>query len=183
MSNYAFNYESIIRHNWQRVHLCFVDIWWLINELHTGSDCLRAEWFKILWMFFPPTCNFWQTFILLKHLWIQNRSYPIVVSAVDVSWHSEVSNFHEQPVAHQAVACRQVTVHKVLRRQVDHPWCDLSGYVQHLRQTQFPIGLKWLSVNQDHCIWTVSSVSITTDFSSVTLVPTSIWMLTTHLKE
>lgn len=122
--------------------------------------------------------------ILLKHLRKQNRTYPIVVSAVDVSWHSEVSDFHEQPVAHQAVACRQVTVHKVLRRQVDHPWGDLSGYVQHLRQTQFPIGLQWLSVNQDHCIWTMSSgrKNDPTDFSSVTLVPKSIWMLTTYLK-
>lgn len=86
------------------------------------------------------------------------RSYPIVIRAVDVSRHSEVADFHQQAVAHQAVSCCQVTVDEVLRPQVDHPWCDLSGYMQHLRQTQFSVGLKRLTINQYHCVWTVSSV-------------------------
>lgn len=85
-------------------------------------------------------------------------THPVVVSAVDVSRHSEVSDLDQKPVPHQAVACCQVSVHKVLRRQVHHACCDLSGYVQHLGQTQLPVRLQWLSINQDHRVGTVSSV-------------------------
>lgn len=85
-------------------------------------------------------------------------THPVVVSAVDVSRHSEVSDLNQKPVPHQAVASCQVSVHKVLRRQVHHACCDLSGYVQHLGQTQLPVRLQRLSVNQDHRVGTVSSV-------------------------
>lgn len=85
-------------------------------------------------------------------------THPVVVSAVDVSGHAEVSDLHQQPVPHQAVACRQVSVHKVLRRQVHHARCDLSGDVQHLGQTQLPVRLQRLAVDQDHGVRAVSSV-------------------------
>ena len=86
-----------------------------------------------------------------------SESYPVVVAAVDVPGHAEVSDLHQQAVAHQAVACCQVSVHKVLRPQVHHARGDLRGDVQHLRQTQLPVGLQRLAVHQDHGVRTVGS--------------------------
>lgn len=48
------------------------------------------------------------------------EAYPVVVTAVDVPGHAEVSNLHQQAVAHQAVAGSQISVHKVLGGQVNH---------------------------------------------------------------
>lgn len=63
-------------------------------------------------------------------------TYPIVVRAVDVPRHAEVSDLHHQALAHQAVARGQVAVDEVQRRQVDHARGDLRRDVQHLRHRE-----------------------------------------------
>lgn len=63
-------------------------------------------------------------------------TYPVVVGAVHVPGHAEVPNFHQQVLPHQAVPGGQVTVHKVLGRQVDHACCNLLCDMQHLRLRQ-----------------------------------------------
>lgn len=85
-------------------------------------------------------------------------AYPVVVTAVDVPGHAEVSNLHQQAVAHQAVAGSQISVHKVLGGQVNHAWGNLGGNVQHLGKAQLSVGLQWLAIYQDHGIWAVGSV-------------------------
>lgn len=62
-------------------------------------------------------------------------SYPIIVSAVNVSGHPKVSNFHQKTIPHQAVPGCQIPVYEVLGRQVDHPTCNLTSNVEHLGQT------------------------------------------------
>ena len=47
-------------------------------------------------------------------------THPVVICAVDVSGHAEVSDLDHQALAHQTVAGCQVTVDEVQRRQVDH---------------------------------------------------------------
>lgn len=42
------------------------------------------------------------------------KSYPVVVAAVDVSGHAEISNLDQQAIAHQAIAGCQISVDKVL---------------------------------------------------------------------
>lgn len=63
-------------------------------------------------------------------------TYPIVICAVDVSGHAEVSDFDHQAFPHQAIAGRQVAVDEVQRCQVDHARGNLGGDVQHLRQSE-----------------------------------------------
>lgn len=63
-------------------------------------------------------------------------THPIIIRAVDVPGHSEVSDLHHQALPDQAVAGRQVTVDKVQGGQVDHARGDLGGDVQHLRQRE-----------------------------------------------
>lgn len=63
-------------------------------------------------------------------------THPIVVGAVHVPGHAEVPNFHQQVLPHQAVPGGQVTVYKVLGRQVDHAGCNLLSDVKHLRLRQ-----------------------------------------------
>lgn len=64
-----------------------------------------------------------------------DKSYPVIICAVNVSGHAKVSYLHQKTIPHQTVPGCQITVHKVLRRQVDHPRCNLTGYVKHLGQT------------------------------------------------
>lgn len=87
-------------------------------------------------------------------------THPIVVCAVDVSGHAEVSDLHHQALAHQAVAGCQVAVDEVQRRQVDHARGDLGGDVQHLRQRQLT---QWghLRLLQDTSVRAVSSAGDT----------------------
>lgn len=85
------------------------------------------------------------------------RSYPVVVAAVDIPGHAEVSNLDQQAVAHQAVAGCQISVDKVLWGQVDHAWGNLAGDVQHLGKAQLSVGLQRLAIYQDHGIWAVGS--------------------------
>lgn len=59
-------------------------------------------------------------------------THPVVVGAVHVPGHPEVPDFHQEVLANQAVAGGQISVHKVLGRQVDHSCCYLLGNVQHL---------------------------------------------------
>lgn len=59
----------------------------------------------------------------------------VVVAAVQVSAHPEISNFDGEASVQQAVPGRQVTMHKVQRRQVFHPWGDLHRHVEEVRQT------------------------------------------------
>lgn len=63
-------------------------------------------------------------------------AYPIVICAVDVAGHAEVSNLDHQALPHQTVAGCQVPVDKVQGCQVDHARGDLGGDVQHLRQSE-----------------------------------------------
>ncbi|TNN70145.1 hypothetical protein EYF80_019646 [Liparis tanakae] len=85
------------------------------------------------------------------------RSYPVVVTAVDVPGHAEVSNLDQQAVAHKAITGCQISVDKVLGAQVDHARGDLGGDVQHLGKAQLSVGLQRLSVHQDHGVWAVGS--------------------------
>lgn len=85
------------------------------------------------------------------------NSYPVVVTAVDVPGHAEVSDLDQKAVAHQAVAGCQISVNKVLGGQVHHAWGNLGCDVQHLGKAQFAVGLQWLAVHQDHGVWTVCS--------------------------
>lgn len=41
-------------------------------------------------------------------------AYPVVVAAVDVPGHAEVSNLNQEAVPHQAIAGCQISVHEVL---------------------------------------------------------------------
>ena len=63
-------------------------------------------------------------------------SYSVVVRAVHISGHAEVSDLDQQVLPHQTVPGGQVPVDKVLGGQVDHAGCDLLGDVQHLRLGQ-----------------------------------------------
>lgn len=87
-------------------------------------------------------------------------THPIVVCAVDVSGHAEVSDLHHQALAHQTVAGCQVAVDEVQRRQVDHARGDLGGDVQHLRQRQLT-QRGHLRLLQDTSVRTVSSAGDT----------------------
>ena len=86
-----------------------------------------------------------------------NSSYPVIICAVNVSGHSKVSNFHQKAIPHQAVPRCQIPMHKVLRCQVDHPSCDLTGYMEHLGESQLSVGLQRLTIHQDHGVWSVGS--------------------------
>lgn len=85
------------------------------------------------------------------------NSHPVIICAVNVSGHAEVSNFDKKSIPHQAVPGRQITVNKVLRGQVDHACCNLTGYMKHLGQTQLAIVLQRQSINQYHGVWSVGS--------------------------
>lgn len=84
-------------------------------------------------------------------------THPVIICAVNVSGHAEVPYFYEKSISHQAVPGCQITVNKMLRGQVDHACCNLAGYVKHLGQTQLPIVLQGLSINQYHGIWSMGS--------------------------
>lgn len=87
----------------------------------------------------------------------EEDTHPIVIWTVNISGHPEVSDLHQQPVPHEAVAGGQVTVHKMLRRQVDHPCRYLRADVKHLREAELSVRLNRLTVHQDHGVGTVSS--------------------------
>lgn len=84
-------------------------------------------------------------------------SYPVIICAVNVSGHSEVSYFNQETIPHQTVSCCQVTVHKVLGCQVDHSCSDLTRYVKHLGKTQLPVALQSLSIHQNRGVWPMGS--------------------------
>lgn len=63
-------------------------------------------------------------------------AHPVVICAVHISGHAEVSDLHEQVLPHQAVACGQISVNEMLRSQIHHAGCDLLSNVQHLRLSQ-----------------------------------------------
>lgn len=86
----------------------------------------------------------------------ETDTHPVVVHAVDVPGHSEVSNLHQEAISHQAVACGQVTVHKVLWRQIHHTSCNLCSNMQHLRETKFAVALHRMAIHQDGGVWTMS---------------------------
>lgn len=83
--------------------------------------------------------------------------HPVIIGAVNVSGHAKVSYFDQESISHQAVPGCQIPVNKVLRRQVDHACRDLTGYPQHLGQTQLAVVLQRLSIDQYHGIWSVGS--------------------------
>lgn len=58
----------------------------------------------------------------------------VVVAAVQVSAHPEVSDLDGEASVQQAVPGGQVTVHKVQRRQVFHPRGDLHRHVEEVRE-------------------------------------------------
>lgn len=86
--------------------------------------------------------------------------YPVVVGAVDVPGHAEVSDLHQQVGPHQAVPGGQVPVYEVLGGQVDHARGDLAGDVQHLGEPQLAFRLAWLPVYKDHGIWPMGPAGV-----------------------
>lgn len=86
--------------------------------------------------------------------------YPVVVGAVDVPGHAEVSDLHQQVGPDQAVAGGQVPVHEVLGGQVDHARGDLAGDVQHLGEPQLAFRLARLPVHEDHGVWPVGPAGV-----------------------
>lgn len=60
---------------------------------------------------------------------LEKCSYPVIICAVNVSGHAEVSYFHKKAVSYKAVPGGKISVYKVLGCQVDHPSCNLTGYV------------------------------------------------------
>lgn len=88
----------------------------------------------------------------------EKSPYPVVVSAVDIPGHAEVSDLHQQVGSDQAVPGGQVPVHEVLRGQIHHARGDLAGDVQHLGEPQLAFRLAWLPVHKDHRIWPVGPV-------------------------
>lgn len=58
----------------------------------------------------------------------------VVVAAVQVSAHPEVSDLDGEASVQQAVPGGQVTVHKVQRGQVFHPRGDLHRHVEEVRE-------------------------------------------------
>lgn len=85
------------------------------------------------------------------------KSYPVVVTAVNVPGHAEVSNLNQQAIAHQTITGCKISVDKVLGAQVDHARGNLSGDVQHLGKAQLSVRLQWLAIYQDHGVWAVGS--------------------------
>lgn len=75
------------------------------------------------------------------------NTYPVVITAVDVPGHAEISNLDQKAVANQAIAGCEISVDKVLRGQVDHAGGNLGSDVQHLGKAQFPVGLQRLAVD------------------------------------
>lgn len=49
-------------------------------------------------------------------------------------------------------------MHKVLGGQVHHARGYLTGDVEHLRESQLPLGLTWLAIHEDHRIWPMGPV-------------------------
>lgn len=86
--------------------------------------------------------------------------YPVVVGAVDVSGHAEVSDLHQQVGSNQAVPGGQVAMHKVLGGEVHHAGGDLAGDVEHLGEPQLAFRLAWLPIHKDHRIWPVGPVGV-----------------------
>lgn len=62
---------------------------------------------------------------------IDTYTYPVVVSAVDISWHAKVSNLYQQVLTHQAVPFGQQT-----------QWDSIKMF--HIAE------LKWRVLNYNH---------------------------------
>lgn len=92
-------------------------------------------------------------------LHLEKPPYPVVVGAVDVSGHAEVSDLHQQVGSNQAVPGGQVAMHKVLGGQVHHAGGDLTGNVEHLGEPQLAFRLAWLPIHKDHRIWPMGPVA------------------------
>lgn len=75
-------------------------------------------------------------------VWSQGKAlgtkdpYTVIVGAVDIPAHAEITNLDHQSLAHQTVSCGQVPVHKMKTCQVHHPRSDLASHGQQLPQTQ-----------------------------------------------
>ena len=82
-------------------------------------------------------------------------THPVVVSAVHVPGHPEVPDFHQEVLTDQAVPSGQISVHKVLGRQVDHARCYLLGDVQHLGLRQL---CRWVAFGHQHSVRPVGPV-------------------------
>ena len=59
--------------------------------------------------------------------------YLVVVAGVDVARHAEVRDLHDEFGADEAVPRRQVAMHEVLWRQIEHPVSDLRRDVYQVR--------------------------------------------------
>lgn len=91
-------------------------------------------------------------------LQLEKPPYPVVIGAVDVSGHAEVSDLHQQIGSDQAVPGGQVPVHKVLGSQVHHARGNLAGDVEHLGESQLAFRLARLPIHEDHSIWPMGPV-------------------------
>ena len=100
---------------------------------------------------------------VLAEPWMLHRGrppYPVVIGAVDISGHAEVSNLHQQVGSNQAVPGGEVPVHEVLGGQVHHAGGDLTGDVEHLGEPQLAFRLARLPIHKDHCIWPMGPVGV-----------------------
>lgn len=61
----------------------------------------------------------------------------VVIAGIDVSAETEVCDLNCEARPHETVACRQITVHEVLGRQVTHAIRDLQRQGVELRRAEW----------------------------------------------
>lgn len=91
-----------------------------------------------------------------SHTWVSG-THSVVVCAVDVPGHAEISDLDQQVFPDQAVPGGQVPVDKVLGGQVDHAGGDLLGDVQHLGLGELHRDAV-LAIHDEHGVGTVGPV-------------------------
>ena len=89
-------------------HLCY---WENLSKYeHTETNVLRTKCF-------------------LVGLIVLSISYPVVVGAVDISWHAEVAYFDHHFITDETVPGGEISVDEMLRGQIIHTGSYLDGYV------------------------------------------------------
>lgn len=104
-----------------------------------------------------PMIGHFCQFLEWHHWYWNDMFYPVVISAVNVSWHPEIPDLHHQPFSNQTVPGGQISVDKMKGSEVHHARGNLSCDVEHLRKGQLT-HRRNLHLVQDTSIWTVSPV-------------------------
>lgn len=64
---------------------------------------------------------------------ISTFPYPVIIARINVPRHSEVRNLDYESIADKTVSCCEISVHKMLRRQIHHAVRDLRCNINEIR--------------------------------------------------